>query len=74
MSSITAEEQITVGDEWLRYQERELMNEDMEVRVDHFWNKIFRRTDVSGDKFIILPKMVKCAWHYVTEMLMLRDH
>ena len=38
-----------------------LMNEDMEVRVDHFWNKIFWRTDVSGDKFIILPKMVKCT-------------
>ena len=59
--SVRAEEQITVGDEWLRYQEMELINEDMEVRVDHFWNKIFRRTDASGDKFIILPKMVKCA-------------
>ena len=30
MPSIMAEEQITVGDEWLRYQEMELMNEDME--------------------------------------------
>ena len=40
-----AEEQITVGDEWLRYQEMDLTNEDMEVRVDHFWNKIFRRTE-----------------------------
>ena len=39
MPSIMAEDQITVGDEWLRYQEMELMNEDMEVRVDHFWNK-----------------------------------
>ena len=33
----------------------------LEVRVDHFWNKIFSKTDESGDKFIILPKMVKCA-------------
>ena len=32
MPSIMAEEQITVGDEWLRYQEMELMNEDMEVK------------------------------------------
>ena len=61
MLSIAAEEQITVADEWFRYQEMELMNEDMEVRVDHFWNKILRRTDASGKKFIILPKMLKCA-------------
>ena len=33
----------------------------LEVRVDHFWNKVFSKTDESGDKFIILPKMVKCA-------------
>ena len=59
--SIMAEEQIIVGHEWYRYQEMELMNEDMEGRADHFWNKIFRRTDVSGDKFIILSKRVKCA-------------
>ena len=33
----------------------------MEVRVDHFWNKMFRRTDGSGDRFKLIPKMVKCA-------------
>ena len=61
LSSITGEEQVKVGDEWLRYQEMDVTNEDLEVRVDHFWNKIFSKTDESGDKFIILPKMVKCA-------------
>ena len=61
LSSITGEEQVKVGDEWLRYQEMDVMNEDLEVRVDYFWNKIFSKTDESGDKFIISPKMVKCA-------------
>ena len=61
LPSVTAAEAVRVGDEWLRYQEMDLTNEDMEVRVDHFWNKIFNKTDESGDKFIILPKMVKCA-------------
>ena len=45
----------------MRYQEIDLTNEDLEVRVDHFWHKIFNKTDKSGDNFIILPKMVKCA-------------
>ena len=33
MPSIMAEEQIAVGDEWLRYQEIELMNEDMVLEL-----------------------------------------
>ena len=45
----------------MRYQEIDLTNEDLEVRVDHFWNKIFNKTDESGDSFIILSKMVKYA-------------
>ena len=61
MPSIRCEEQIIVGDEWVRYTEINVDDDDMEVRVDHFWDKMFRRTDESGDRFEILPKMVKCA-------------
>ena len=61
LPSVTAAEAVRVGNEWVRYQEIDLTNEDLEVRVDHFWNKIFNKTDESGDNFIILPKMVKCA-------------
>ena len=61
MSSIKKEEEILVGDEWVRYQQINLDEDDMEVRVDHFWNKMFRRTDGSGDRFELIPKMVKCA-------------
>lgn len=61
MPSIAAGDERRVGDEWLMYQEMDLKDEDVEVRVDHFWNKIFNRTHKSGDKFKFLPKMVKCA-------------
>ena len=61
MPSIRKEEEILFGDEWVRYQQINLDEDDMEVRVDHFWNKMFRRTDGSGDRFELIPKMVKCA-------------
>ena len=33
--------------------------EDLSLRVDHFWRKVFGGKDSSGDKFVVLPKMVK---------------
>ena len=41
--------------------EIEVKEEDFSLRVDHFWHKIFWSRDSSGDKFVVLPKMVKCA-------------
>ena len=29
--------------------------------VDYFWCKVFAHTDASGDKFLVLPQLVKCA-------------
>ena len=43
------------------YMEIEVKEEDFNLRVDHFWHKIFCSRDSSGDKFVVLPKMVKCA-------------
>ena len=59
MPSLSEEEQITVGDEWAHYMKLEIKKEDL--RVDHFWRKVFGGIDSSGDKFVVLPKMVKCA-------------
>ena len=33
----------------------------MKHRIEKFWHKIFSRTEVSGDYFEILQKMVKCV-------------
>ena len=41
--------------------EIEVKEEDFNLRVDHFWHKIFCSRDSSGDKFVVLPKMVKCV-------------
>ena len=60
MPSLSEEEQITVGDEWAHYMEVEI-KEDLSLRVDHFWRKVFGGIDSSGDKFVVLLKMVKCA-------------
>ena len=61
MPSLSEEEQITVGDEWAHYMEVEIKEEDLSLRVDHFWGKVFGGIDSSGDKFVVLLKMVKCA-------------
>ena len=50
-----------MGDEWSHYMEVEIKEEDLSLRVDHFWRKVFGGIDSSGDKFVVLPKMVKCA-------------
>ena len=61
MPSLSEEEQITVADEWAHYMEVEI-KEDLSLRVYHFWRKVFGGIDSSGDKFVVLPKMVKCAF------------
>ena len=61
MPSFSEEEQITVGDEWAHYMEVEIKEEDLSLRVDHFWRKVFGGIDSSRDKFVALPKMVECA-------------
>ena len=61
MPSLSGEEQITVGNEWAHYMEVEIKEEDLSLRVDHFWRKVFGGIDSSGVRFVVLPKMVKCA-------------
>ena len=61
MPSILPEEEVIAGDEWARYQELKLTDEDLKLRIDKYWHNIFNRRDESGDSFVVLPKMVKCA-------------
>ena len=61
MPNLSDEEQVMVSDEWAHYMEIEVKEEDFNLRVDHFWHKIFCSRYSSGDKFVVLPKMVKCA-------------
>ena len=37
--------------------EKKILN----LRVDHFWYKVFTKGDGSGGCFVVLPKMVNCA-------------
>ena len=50
-----------VGDEWIRYQEMNVTEDEQSLLVDHFWNKVFTKKDNCGDQFEELPKLVKCA-------------
>ena len=50
MPSILQEEEVIAGDEWVRYQELKLTDEDLKLRIDKYWHS-----------FVVLPKMVKCA-------------
>ena len=61
MPCITGDEKVKVGDEWIRYQEIEINDDDIQGRIDHFWHRIFNIPDKCGDFFEVLPKMVKCA-------------
>ena len=54
--SIVDEGEVKVGDEWMKYQEMELKDEDLELHVDHFWHRIFSKCDECGDKFKALQK------------------
>ena len=61
MPCIANEDEVKVGDEWIRYQEMELKDEELELCVDHFWHRIFSKRDECGDNFKALPKMVNYA-------------
>ena len=41
MPSLFEEEQIALSDEWAHYMEVEIKEEDLSLRVDHFWRKVF---------------------------------
>ena len=56
MPSVQPEEEITAWDEWIRYQELEVTEDNVKLRIDIFCQKIFSRTDVSGEHFVLLPK------------------
>ena len=50
------------GDEWwIGYQELELTEDDLKLRLDHFWYKVFSKADPVGEQFAILLKMLKYA-------------
>ena len=66
MPSIQPGEEMKVGDDWIRYQERNVTEDDQSLHMDHLGKKVFTRKDNCGDQFEVLPKMVKCAlalWH-----------
>ena len=60
MPSIQPGEEMKV-DEWIRYQEINVTEDDQSLCVDHSWKKVFTKKDNCGDQFEVLPKMVKCA-------------
>ena len=61
MPCITGDEKVKVGDKWIRYQEIEINDDDIQGCIDHFWHRIFNIPDKCRDFFEVLPKMVKCA-------------
>ena len=61
MPCITGNEKVKVVNEWIRYQEIEINDDDIQGRIYHFWHRIFNIPDKCGDFFEVLPKMVKCA-------------
>ena len=42
------------GNEWIRYQEMNVTEDDQSLWVDHFWKKVFTKKDNSGDQFEVL--------------------
>ena len=61
LPSLQQQDEIIAGDEWIHYQEIDIGEEDLKLRVDHCWHKVFTKGDRSGDCFVVLQKMVKCA-------------
>ena len=57
MPSVQPGEEMKVGDEWTRYQEMNVTEDDQSLHVDHFWNKVFTKRDNCGDQFEVLPKL-----------------
>jgi hypothetical protein len=61
MPSMKGQDDTKIGDEWVRFQQVDISEEDLKKRVDHFWRSIFEKGDACGDAFQVLPKLVKCA-------------
>ena len=53
--SIQPGEEVKVGDEWTRYKEINVTQDDQSLSIDHFWKKCSPRK-ITGDKFEVLPK------------------
>ena len=45
----------------MHYQEINVREADLQLRVHHFWHDVFTKADTIGDQFSVLPKMIKCA-------------
>ena len=54
MPSIQPGGEIKVGNEWIRYQEMNMTEDDQSLLVDHFWKKVFTKKDNCGDQFEVL--------------------
>ena len=61
MPSLQPQEEVVAGDERIHYQELNVEEEDLKLRVDQFSHKVFITSDATGEKFSVLPKMIKCA-------------
>ena len=61
MPCLVPQEQVIAGDEWIHYQEINVGEADLQLRVDHFCHEVFTKADTIGDQFSVLPKMIKCA-------------
>ena len=59
MPCITGDKKVV--NEWIRYQEIEINDDDIQGSIYHFWHRIFNIPDKCGDFLEVLPKMVKCA-------------
>ena len=74
MPSVQPEEEIIAGDKWIRYQEFEVTDDDLKLRIDKYWHKIFSRRDDSGHNFVVLPKMVNVPYDFATQIQILKNH
>ena len=54
--SIQPVEEMKAGDEWIKYQEMNMTEDNQSLCVDHFWKKVFTKKDNCGDQFEVLPK------------------
>ena len=61
LPSVQPGEEIFAGDELKRYQEFDVTDDELKLRIDKYWHKIFSRRDASGENIVVFPKMVKCS-------------
>ena len=55
----------------MRYQEFDLTEDDLKLKIVYFRLQISNRSHASGDHFMLLPKWL---WHLATQMLILKNH